>query len=776
MPVNSWAGSKSDDIPEFMDATPKDCQVSVASTWHQAMPALTDASLMTSPLGMVDAEVQALERGVAGTQTDDSYARRPNASKAAHEGVTDFVHRAAELMTQEFARLNEELSALEPLGFTPEQDEEPAVCILELTPFAKHDPDAGPSSTQPQPAPSFNAYPTSTNGSSNGPSHANPSPGSPAMMRAGGQARVAGGVEAPGGSVSQGHRQLVVTSLTWSCTGQTVAASYGRYDVPGWCSDRGALVAWNLGRDSVKPGKPDVLVDVDVCLMVAAFHPEHPALIAGGTFNGDLYVWDLSQEADLQVARSDPLCEVRHQEPMAALKWQYSLTDATKYGNRSQAYRLISLAADGRVIVWSWHKLDTPLCAYQLLWPAQGLDRKIVWGGTSMSFAHDTPGAAPGGKSASGAARPEGGGLSLSSNTFFVGTEGGRVFRCYLDVNDIAGRAVSRVKQFQKGLAAGERPELRCPIKDAAYASHAGAVYGLDCSPYQRDVFLTGGADGSLRLYHALKQQALLVLEPANAQLHLVNWSPSRPLVFAAAAGKLRGLAGNATTPSRSCSAGLGAVQAVQSTPALSATPSSLALHLSPDNCLMSIAGDGRVYIYDLLRARDIIRPVAVLDASPAGGPVFAQAFNHKRPDMFATGDSTSIQIWRLPDGLSTSRKGEAALLRRLAAADDAAEAVRRHCLADVAENVPLADVAAGPGRAVVACQSRTCDRARETRAAYWEPVVQLTVRMFLVLPQTPPGQRERVRNMVLVVMACCDCIEHTFGVNKDHICSRVTA
>ncbi|KAJ9521852.1 hypothetical protein QJQ45_024723 [Haematococcus lacustris] len=719
MPVNSWAGSKSDpEIPEFMDATPKDCQVSVASTWHQAMPALTDASLMTSPLGMVDAEVQALERGVAGTQTDDSYARRPNASKAAHEGVTDFVHRAAELMTQEFARLNEELSALEPLGFTAEQDEEPAVCILELTPFAKHDPDAGPSSTQPQPAPSFNAYPTSTNGSSNGPSHASPSPGSPAMMRAGGQARVAGGVEAPGGSVSQGHRQLVVTSLTWSCTGQTIAASYGRYDVPGWCSDRGALVAWNLGRDSVKPGKPDVLVDVDVCLMVAAFHPEHPlqlmlpqlllqlvlllllllpsvpqALIAGGTFNGDLYVWDLSQEADLQVARSDPLCEVRHQEPMAALKWQYSLTDATKYGNRSQAYRLISLAADGRVIVWSWHKLDTPLCAYQLLWPAQGLDRKIVWGGTSMSFAHDTPGAAPGGKSASGAARPEGGGLSLSSNTFFVGTEGGRVFRCYLDVNDIAGRAVpclpavitprcptrchllpcwppppplaapcwcAAVKQFQKGLAAGERPELRCPIKDAAYASHAGAVYGLDCSPYQRDVFLTGGADGSLRLYHALKQQALLVLEPANAQLHLVNWSPSRPLVFAAAAGKLRG-----------------AGRAVQSTPALSAKPISLALHLSPDNGLMSIAGDGRVYIYDLLRARDIIRPVAVLDASPAGGPVFAQAFNHKRPDMFATGDSTSIQIWRLPDGLSTSRKGEAALLRRLAAADDAAEAVR---------------------------------------------------------------------------------------------------
>lgn len=32
-------------------------------------------------------------------------------------------------------------------------------------------------------------------------------------------------------------------------------------------------------------------------------------------------------------------------------------------------------------------------------------------------------------------------------------------------------------------------PELRVPIKDAAYAPHAGSVYGLDCSPFQVGVF-----------------------------------------------------------------------------------------------------------------------------------------------------------------------------------------------------------------------------------------------------------------------------------------------
>jgi hypothetical protein len=49
-----------------------------------------------------------------------------------------------------------------------------------------------------------------------------------------------------------------------------------RYDISGWCTDRGALVTWNLGRESVKQNKPDTLIDVDVCLMSCAFHPEHP--------------------------------------------------------------------------------------------------------------------------------------------------------------------------------------------------------------------------------------------------------------------------------------------------------------------------------------------------------------------------------------------------------------------------------------------------------------------------------------------------------------------
>ena len=303
----------------------------------------------------------------------------------------------------------------------------------------------------------------------------------------------------------------------------------------------------------VSQSKADTMIDVDNCLMSCAFHPEHPALIAGGTFNGDLYVWDLSGESDLQKSKSDTLSEVRHREPICSILWQYSISEYNKYGNKAAAYRIVTLGADGKVLVWVWHKSDTteggarvinPVYGYQLLWPCPGIDRKIVWGGTCMSFLKD-PSRGGGGP----AAQREG-------STFMVGTEGGKLFKCYFDLND-AG-----VKEFVRAQAAGEKAELRCPIRDTSFDAHAGSVYGLDCSPFQRDLFLSTGADGTVRLYHALKQQHLLVMEPTNSQVYGVQWSPFRPMVFAAA------------------------------------------------------AGDGRVYFYDLLRVRDIIRPVLCLDAN----------------------------------------------------------------------------------------------------------------------------------------------------------------
>ncbi len=49
-----------------------------------------------------------------------------------------------------------------------------------------------------------------------------------------------------------------------------------------------------------------------------------------------------------------------------------------------------------------------------------------------------------------------------------------------------------------------------------------------------------------------------------------------------------------------------------------------------------------------------MVSPVMAIDASPDGAPIYTCAFNGKRPDMFATGGASGIQVrpTRLPGTL----------------------------------------------------------------------------------------------------------------------------
>lgn len=388
------------------------------------------------------------------------------------------------------------------------------------------------------------------------------------------------------------NTDLVPTSLSWSSTGQSIAVAYGRYDIVGWCTTPGALTTWHVGREDVNPTKPDIKISTSSCLMCCAYHPHHPALIAGGSFNGDLFVWDLSREADMEVGRSDTSSPVLHLEPITAIQWQYSSTEASKHSNKVNAYRIVTMGADGRVLVWLWHKAQVPVYGFELLFPAPGQEQRILWGATCMAFERSI--------------------RSDQNATFVAGTEGGRLFKCSLDFNDL------QAKEFQQKVAGGaaDRVELRCPIRDMHFEQHAGPVQGADCSPFQRELFLTAGADGMAHLHNLLKPQALLSVEPSSKSLHAVQWSPARPLVFAVA------------------------------------------------------AGDGRAYIYDLARRNPIPCPVMALDACSKGSPVYAVAFNQKEPNLVATGSRDGVKVWRLPAHLCEAVRGESALLKKLAAAE----------------------------------------------------------------------------------------------------------
>lgn len=79
-----------------------------------------------------------------------------------------------------------------------------------------------------------------------------------------------------------------------------------------------------------------------------------------------------------------------------------------------------------------------------------------------------------------------------------------------------------------------------------SHEAHAGPVCSIDFSPHARNLFLTSGGDGTVRLYHLLEAAPLRTWEPAPppsaanvpdtfTPLTRVQFSPTRPLVFAAA-------------------------------------------------------------------------------------------------------------------------------------------------------------------------------------------------------------------------------------------------
>ncbi|CAM9562357.1 unnamed protein product [Ascophyllum nodosum] len=439
------------------------------------------------------------------------------------------------------------------------------------------------------------------------------------------------------------RKTLQATGVHWSPTGSIVAASFGRNDIVGWCDLPGALVLWNIFRRGFADEEehaPDVVLDHNSCLMCVSCHPKIPAVVAAGSFNGEVVVWDTSRDEPL--VATTKIDDVFHREPVTSLSWMYSA--------KVDDYRIAAVSGDGKLLFWSLkNNLQCPVEGYIIpaeKWQDERDGSLTVRGVPRL-------------------ARPAGcAALSFLSEgrhvtSAVIGTEGGAPLKCSLASSSKvvaqgckslrwspdADEMLCRIPEKQRRQVAREvetavktnrgtevdlpsifrsrlEPALLYPLPSVfRMEKHFGPVHSIDCSPFHRALFLSSGADGSARLYNTLQSRAVLTFEPSNSNLMDVRWSKARPLVFAAG------------------------------------------------------AEDGGIFIYDLLQSSVIPVASAYLPSGSADlpssrasgfgekavcGAAYSVAFNPKQRDLLATGDSKGrVIIWRVSWRLANKRPGE---------------------------------------------------------------------------------------------------------------------
>uniref|UniRef100_A0A8C2X301 Dynein 2 intermediate chain 2 n=1 Tax=Cyclopterus lumpus TaxID=8103 RepID=A0A8C2X301_CYCLU len=371
---------------------------------------------------------------------------------------------------------------------------------------------------------------------------------------------------------------LHVTGVSWSCTGSVIACAYGRIDDGDWSTERSCVCTWNLDRRGLDPKQADLVLDVPTAVTALCCHPNQPALIAGGLFSGEVVVWDTSRTQDPVLVQTGMSAD-SHREPVYQVAW-VPLQKKGEFG-------VLSACSGGRVLLWT---VDSDL-GRLVLNAAYALVQQQVPHSSTTSF--KARGSSTVGVTA----------LALSPwdpDTFLVGSEGGLLLRCSFSSQTPAAAP-----------SEGHNATLRAPAV-FLFRPRSGPVHSIHCSPFHRNLFVSAGTDGLAHLHSLLQADPLLSLRVSDSYVFQVQWSPTRPLVFAAATGQ------------------------------------------------------GEVQIFDLGRRSQ--RPAATMEQGGANQAATCLAFNHQNPQLLAVGNTKgSVCIWQLSHNLTEHSPRESGQLEQIA-------------------------------------------------------------------------------------------------------------
>ncbi|CAE6369175.1 unnamed protein product [Rhizoctonia solani] len=283
-----------------------------------------------------------------------------------------------------------------------------------------------------------------------------------------------------------------VTDVDWSPKFPELSAAAYNKNSSSPNEPDGIVCVWNLHLVE----RPEFVFHAQSDVLSVSFSPFHPNLIFGGTYSGQILLWD-TRAKHLPTLKT-PLSAAGHTYPVYAMQ-----TVGTQ-----NAHNLITSSTDGTVCSWLSDMLAQPQETLSLAHAGHTKTDEVAV--TSLSF-------------------PDG-----ETTTFWVGTEEGHVY------------------QANRYDRAGAKAGLN---QHDVYKGHAGPVTGIDFHPLAgpvdfSDLFLTSSVDWTVKLWrsrNAAKPSTsphtispIYSFDEAGDYVYDVKWHPSHPAVFGCVDGNGR--------------------------------------------------------------------------------------------------------------------------------------------------------------------------------------------------------------------------------------------
>ncbi|XP_076653250.1 cytoplasmic dynein 1 intermediate chain short wing isoform X17 [Halictus rubicundus] len=265
-------------------------------------------------------------------------------------------------------------------------------------------------------------------------------------------------------------RNRCVTSMDWSPQfPELLVASYNNNDdIPN--DPDGVCLVWNT---KFKKTTPEFIFHCQSPVLSVTFAKFHPNLILGGTYSGQIVLWDNRVQKRTPIQRT-PLSANAHTHPVYCLN----------VVGAQNAHNLISISTDGKMCSWSLDMLSQPQERLEL---TTKQSKPIA--STCLAF-------------------PQG-----DVNNFVVGSEDGTV---YSACRHGTKAGVLETYEGHQGPVTGV----------SAHAEQAG----IDFS----HLFLTSSIDWTIKLWSLKENKPLYSFEHNGDYVYDVAWSPTHPALFAA--------------------------------------------------------------------------------------------------------------------------------------------------------------------------------------------------------------------------------------------------